>query len=68
VTDFTTSDPRCLAVLAKLARARDKMKRLGIPTVLEGHRGGKGGWGHPVKPMAESKPPATVIDFKRGRR
>ena len=67
MTDFTTSDPRCLAVLEKLARARDKMKRLGIPTVLEGHRGGKGGW-NPIKPMAEQKPAATVIDMKRRRK
>lgn len=65
MTDFTTSDPRCLATLAKLARARDKMKRLGIKTVLEGHRGGKDGWGHPVKPMAEPKPAAKVVELRR---
>ena len=60
MTDFTTSDPRCLATLAKLAKARDKMKRLGIQTLLDGHKG----W-QKVNPMSAPTAPAKVIDFKR---
>jgi hypothetical protein len=62
MTDFTTSDPRCLAVLAKLARARDRMKRLGIKSLLEG----RPAWQR-MNPMGQAEQ-AKVIDFKRGRR
>ena len=61
--DLTSSDPRCLAVLAKLAKARDRMKRLGIPTLLDGHKG----W-QKVNPMSAPTAPAKVIDMKRRRK
>jgi hypothetical protein len=59
VTDFTTSDPRCLATLAKLARARDRMKRLGIKSLLDGRRA----WTK-INPMHD-EPPAKVIEMRR---
>lgn len=60
MTDFTSSDPRCLATLQKLANARAKMKKLGIRTLLNGHKG----WAT-VKPMAEPQPEAKVISMRR---
>ncbi len=60
MTDFTSSDPRCLAVRMKLARARDRMKKLGIKTLLEGHKG----WAT-VNPMKTPEPAATVIPMRK---
>lgn len=60
--EFTSSDPRCLATLEKLAKARARMRKLGIPTLLTGHKG----W-QKVNPMAERPEPATVIPMRKKR-
>ena len=54
------SEEREIALEVRRAQARAKMKRLGIPTLLEGHKG----W-QTVNPMATPQPPATVIQMKR---
>ncbi len=58
--DFTSSDPRCIATLEKLAKARARMERLGIKTLLAGHRG----W-QTVNPMADKPDPTKILTLKR---
>lgn len=58
--EFTSKDARCRVVAEKLDKARARMKRDGIKTLLEGRKA----W-QTIKPMHDEEPPARVVPFNR---
>ncbi len=62
--DLTTSDPRCLRLRQRQEAARQRMKREGIKSLLDGKRA----W-QTIKPMSDPEPSAQVIQMgKRNRK
>ncbi len=53
-------DERCVALRIRQEAARQRMAKLGIKTLLEGHKG----W-QTVRPMAAPEAPATVIPMRK---